>query len=328
MEELKYNILWLDDYFGKLHDNVECRKPEIKAFIRDLDNAIEYGFKVNGVDTFDAFAKEMRNIDKYDAIILDLKGMTIDGQESDSIVKNALDLIRNNKQVLTYIYSANLDDRYFSLTIEDLKNAGRVFDKNSSSIVMYEKIKQDLDSSLRFYEGYEYCLNLFTENYLNSKNRAIMDKILINYNTLDDTYQPYNGMRHILEDLCNGLVRVGLIPKYIYYKDDELKTLNQRLKYLAEFCHTHTDENKKPIFEYDNPIVPFSVCSIEIKYIFKFLKDITNNYSHFLEENPDYLGFGESAYQYNRLVKQSCYPAFFVAMKWYYNYMSKNDRKK
>ena len=193
---------------------------------------------------------------------------------------------------------------------------------------MYEKIKQDLDSSLRFYEGYEYCLNLFTENYLNSKNRAIMDKILINYNTLDDTYQPYNGMRHILEDLCNGLVRVGLIPKYIYYKDDELKTLNQRLKYLAEFCHTHTDENKKPIFEYDNPIVPFSVCSIEIKYIFKFLKDITNNYSHFLEENPDYLGFGESAYQYNRLVKQSCYPAFFVAMKWYYNYMSKNDRKK
>lgn len=324
MEELKYNILWLDDYFG------QAKKSDQKVFFRDVDDAIEYGFKVKGVDTFEAFAEEMRNIDRYDAIILDLRGMTKNGQESDSIIMYARDLIRENKQVLTYIYSANIDDesKIFSLPLEDLRNAGHVFGKGESVSIMYEKIKQDLDSSLRFYVGYEYCLNLFTENYLCSENRGIMDEILVHYNTLNDTYQPYNGMRHILEDLCNGLVRVGLIPKCIYYKDDELKTLNQRLKYLAEFCHTHTDENNKQIFEYDNPMVPFSVCSIEIKYIFKFLKDITNNYSHFLEKNPDYLGFGESAYQYNRLVKQSCYPAFFVAMKWYYNYMSKNFRKK
>ena len=119
-------------------------------------------------------------------------------------------------------------------------------------------------------------------------------------------------------------------PKNIYFKDDELKTLNQRIDYLAKFYHTHNDKNKngKPIFEYDNPIVPFSVCSREIKYIFNFLKDITNKYSHFLKENPNYLGPGESAHQYNRLVKQSCYPAFFVAMKWYYNYMSKSFHKK
>ena len=135
-------------------------------------------------------------------------------------------------------------------------------------------------------------------------------------------------MRQILEDLCNGLVSVGVIPQNIYFKDDELRTLNQRIDYLVKLCHTHKDENGKTIFEYDNPIVPFSVCSREIKYIFNFLKDITNKYSHFLKENPNYLGPGESAHQYNRLVKQSCYPAFFVAMKWYHNYMSKNFRKK
>lgn len=332
MEELKYNILWLDDYFGQLPENAEGYiKKALKTFNRDVDDAIEYGFKVKGVDTFEAFAEEMRNIDRYDAIILDLRGMTKDGQESDSIIMYARELIRENKQVLTYIYSANLDDesKIFSLPLEDLRNAGHVFGKGESISIMYERIKQDLDSSLRFYVGYEYCLNLFTENYLSSENRGIMDEILIHYNTLDDTYQPYNGMRQILEDLCNELVSVGVIPKNIYFKDDELKTLNQRIDYLAKFYHTHNDKNKngKPIFEYDNPIVPFSVCSREIKYIFNFLKDITNKYSHFLKENPNYLGPGESAHQYNRLVKQSCYPAFFVVMKWYYNYMSKNFHK-
>lgn len=323
MEELKYNILWLDDYFG------QAKKSDQKVFFRDVDDAIEYGFKVKGVDTFEAFAEEMRNIDRYDAIILDLRGMTKNGQESDSIIMYARDLIRENKQVLTYIYSANIDDesKIFSLPLEDLRNAGHVFGKGESVSIMYEKIKQDLDSSLRFYVGYEYCLNLFTENYLSSENRGIMDEILVHYNTLDDTYQPYNGMRQILEDLCNELVSVGVIPKNIYFKDDELKTLNQRIDYLAKLCHTHKDEDGKKIFEYDNPIVPFSVCSREIKYIFNFLKDITNKYSHFLKENPNYLDPGESSHQYNRLVKQSCYPAFFVAMKWYYNYMSKNFHK-
>lgn len=323
MEELKYNILWLDDYFG------QAKKSDQKVFFRDVDDAIEYGFKVKGVDTFEAFAEEMRNIDRYDAIILDLRGMTKNGQESDSIIMYARDLIRENKQVLTYIYSANIDDesKIFSLPLEDLRNAGHVFGKGESVSIMYEKIKQDLDSSLRFYVGYEYCLNLFTENYLSSENRGIMDEILVHYNTLDDTYQPYNGMRQILEDLCNELVSVGVIPKNIYFKDDELKTLNQRIDYLAKLCHTYKDEDGKKIFEYDNPIVPFSVCSREIKYIFNFLKDITNKYSHFLKENPNYLGPGESSHQYNRLVKQSCYPAFFVAMKWYYNYMSKNFHK-
>lgn len=268
MEELKYNILWLDDYFG------QAKKSDQKVFFRDVDDAIEYGFKVKGVDTFEAFAEEMRNIDRYDAIILDLRGMTKNGQESDSIIMYARDLIRENKQVLTYIYSANIDDesKIFSLPLEDLRNAGHVFGKGESVSIMYEKIKQDLDSSLRFYVGYEYCLNLFTENYLSSENRGIMDEILVHYNTLDDTYQPYNGMRQILEDLCNELVSVGVIPKNIYFKDDELKTLNQRIDYLAKLCHTHKDEDGKKIFEYDNPIVPFSVCSREIKYIFNFLK--------------------------------------------------------
>lgn len=331
MEELKYNILWLDDYFGQLPENVEGYiKKAHKTFNRDVDDAIEYGFKVKGVDTFEAFADEMRNIDRYDAIILDLKGMTKNGQENDSIIMYARELIRENKQVLTYIYSANLDDdsKIFLLPLEDLRNAGHVFEKGESPRIMYERIKQDLDSSLRFYKGYEYCLNLFTEHYLSSANREIMDKILINYNTLDDTYQPYNGMRQILEDLCNELVSVGLIARNVYYKDDELKTLNKRIEYLAETCHTHKDENNKTIIEYDNPIVPFSICSREIKYIFKYLADITNKYSHFLENNLTYLGPGESAHQYNRLVKQSCYPAFFVAMKWYYNYMSKNYCKR
>ena len=125
MEELKYNILWLDDYFG------QAKKSDQKVFFRDVDDAIEYGFKVKGVDTFEAFAEEMRNIDRYDAIILDIRGMTKNGQESDSIIMYARDLIRENKQVLTYIYSANIDDesKIFSLPLEDLRNAGHVLEK-------------------------------------------------------------------------------------------------------------------------------------------------------------------------------------------------------
>ena len=58
MEELKYNILWLDDYFGQLPENAEGYiKKALKTFNRDVDDAIEYGFKVKGVDTFEAFIR-------------------------------------------------------------------------------------------------------------------------------------------------------------------------------------------------------------------------------------------------------------------------------
>ena len=50
---------------------------------------------------------------------------------------------------------------------------------------------------------------------------------------------------------------------------------------------------------------------------------MTNNYSHFLKKHPNYLRKDENVLEYDALIQQSVYPAFFVVMKWYYGYMSK-----
>ena len=139
-----------------------------------------------------------------------------------------------------------------------------------------------------------------------------MDLIVENYASMDADFSPYNCMRHILEDMMKELVDRGLIPA-------RNRTLNQRVDYLTKRCYRKKEVPSE--LDFDNTMVPFSVCPRELKRVIEFLADITNHNSHFFESTHSYLRPGETVGEYKMLLLKMVYPAFFYIMKWYYGFM-------
>lgn len=326
MNNLKYKILWLDDDFKPINKDINSDENLTrKTFHEDVEIASDYGLDVVGVSSYENFCAEMNNISSYQAIVFDLKGIEKAKAVTDRVIHDALQLVKSHKNLPTFVYSNNITYDKFELTIADMNEAGRCFDKGLGVKHLYLKILEVLDSDLHYYEGREECLMVFTKGYLDAtSNKAIMDELLKRYDEKDRFYSPYNFMRQILENVLQKLTDVGLIK-------EPSDKFNKRIAYLAEKVNPLKDkdgnvvlgENNKLILNYEDPLVSYSDCRREIKYIFKYLDDMTNRYSHFLETSPNYLRQGETVLEYNALIQQSVYPAFFVAIKWFFGYMEK-----
>lgn len=120
----------------------------------------------------------------------------------------------------------------------------------------------------------------------------------------------------------------GMLQKMVDYGDiitgdGEKSSFNNRLDYITNRCEEYENEKGKKVILYDRPLFPNEKCSKEIKYVLDFLGNITNNNSHFLKDDPTYLRKDEASLEYNILLQKSIYPAFFLAMKWYYGFMTK-----
>ena len=212
-----------------------------------------------------------------------------------------------------YIYSSNKEMETFKLTIHDIESQKRAFSKGEGVEPLIRKIMTDMSCLYNFYVGHEECQNLFNEGFLKSKIKPIMDELVKRYSDSSLTYDPYNRMRKILENMLQNLTDIGIIKVDVNAKD----SLNIRIKYLCESCPIKRNKEGKEVPDFDNPFVPFSTCNQETKYLIKFLGDMTNHNSHFVTKHSDsYLG-----YYYDRNVLQATYSAFFAVMKWYYTFM-------
>ena len=327
MSEYIYKVLWLDDDFEAVSDKTNIDENHTrKTFQEDVEMAGDYGIQVVGVSNYEMFCEEVKNLPSFQAVIFDLKGMEREKTVSNYVMPDALDILRKNKELPVFIYSANITSERFEIPIRNIQSEGRCFSKAMGVTPLYEKIIEVLDANLHYYQGHEECLLLFEKQYLKSTNRENMDAILKNHEKMYLPKGPYNNMRDILEDMTDTLVEVELI------KEPLKKKLGPKIKYLADKTNPKRDINGniikkadgKPEPDYENPVVPFSVCPIEIKYTLKYLDDMANRYSHFLETHPDYLRQGETIYEYNVMIQQSVYPAFFVVMKWFYSYMERH----
>ena len=276
---------------------------------------------MDGVWNLQDFEYKIKDYGKYQAVIFDLRGLDHDNKFNDRIMRDAKKIVDHLPNIETFIYSANLNDRYFAPHIEDLE--GRVFNKGKGVERLYKKIREVLDNNLHYYKNHEECLALFNEGILNQLNRPRMDELLRKYEAKDSLYSPYNSMRQILEDMLDKLQKYGIIR--IADGGDKFETFNLRMKYLAEDYYKKNSDGKY-VLDYESPKVPFELCRREIKYILKFLKDITNHYSHFLEKNQNYLR-EYNIYGCNLLIQQSAYQAFFAVMKWYYSLMHGRPQK-
>ena len=318
-----YNILWFDDDFEPINlDESHEENTTRDAFYEDVSYANEYGLNVVGVWNLQDFENKIKDYRKYQAVIFDLRGLDYDNKFNDSIMPKAYKMVESLPNIEIFIYSANLNDRYFGSYVESLED--HTFNKGLGVDPLYKKIREVLDNNHHYYRNHEECLALFNEGILSYANRTHMDELLRKYEAKDGLYSPYNSMRHILEDMLNKLQEYRIIR--IVDNGDKIETFNLKMKYLAEDYYFKKNADCKSVLDYDNPKVPFELCRREIKYAMKFLKDITNHYSHFLEKNPNYLKEYDS-YGCNLLIQQSAYKAFFAAMKWYYSLMHGRPNK-
>lgn len=315
-----YNILWLDDYFATTSkdDTNENYRTAVNGFLRDVRRVEESGIHVKGVSTYFEFAEEFkRNFGLYHGVVFDLRGMAMSfGQEAESeVVAEAINLVKSTKSIPMYIYSNNIDQIEFKITIRGIVEGGRAFDKGLLVGNLIHKMHSDFDSFYHYYAGHEECLNLYNEGFLAIHTKALMDDLLKNFNDLSHASKPYNNMRQILENLTRTLCVIKLIDL-----DPDSSSFNQRVRMLAEFCHPQKDANNNPIpgtLDFNNPIVSYSDMNKETKILLRFLALMTNKDSHF----DPYYSANDYGSDFNLSVLKATYHAFFAVMNWYYRFM-------
>lgn len=321
----KYKIIWLDDDFIPMIQNPSC--PEDKqinlrrsTLLEDAQLAADYEMEVSKASSFEQFEANKDVFGTFDAVILDLRGLDNKDSFNVRVTGAAKALADKYPGLLEYVYSANIDDPAFEITIGPLKDLGRCFSKALGPQSLFERIKADLDSKLNFYKGHEECLAILQEGFIDSAHKPAMNALLEDFAQKRPDADPYNDMRKIMENMLQKLDEYGDIE----ISAGQKPSFNSRLEYITKLCEVHTDkETGRKVIDYDKPLFPFEKCSREVKYVLSFLGDITNLYSHFLKDNPSYLRKNEVSLEYNMLLQQSVYPAFFLAMKWYYGYMTK-----
>lgn len=321
----KYRVLWLDDDFVPMIPNPSS--PEDKqinlrrsTLLEDAQLAADYDLEVSIASSYEQFEANKDVFGTFDAVILDLRGLDNKDSFNVRVTGSAKALVDKYPGLLEYVYSADPDDPVFEITIGPLKDLGRCFNKGLGAEPLFKKIKDDLDSKLNYYKSHEECLSILQEGYIDSDHKPAMNALLEDYVQKRPEADPYNDMRKILENMLQKLEEYGDIVMSAGQKS----SFNNRLEYITTLCEVHTDEKTgKKSVDYDKPLFPFEKCSREVKYVLSFLGDITNHYSHFLKDNPTYLRKNEASLEYNMLLQESVFPAFFLAIKWYYGYMTK-----
>ena len=321
----KYRILWLDDDFVPMIEapnSSEEKQINLRrgALIDDAQLAADYDMQVSCASSYEQFEANKDVFGTFDAVIFDLRGLDNKDSFNVRVMGAAKALADKYPGLLEYVYSANIDDPAFEITIGPLKDLGRCFNKALGAQSLFTKIKEDLDSKLNYYKGHEECLALLQEGYISSDHKPAMNALLEDYLLEKPEATPYNDMRRILENMLQKLEEYGDIEM----GDGQKSSFNSRLDYITNRCEESIDEvTRRKVINYDKPVFPFEKCGREIKYVLDFLGNITNHYSHFLKDNPTYLRKNEAALEYNMLLQESVYPAFFLAMKWYYGFMTK-----
>lgn len=162
---ITYNILWFDDDFEPVEQTETPEEnAQRKAFQTDVTNARKtFHFHVSGVSNYEDFCKQLHQISRYQAVVLDLRGLEKDGVASDFVMYEALRELDDAATLPIYIYSADTEDVRFELLINPMKQQGRCFNKLQGIHGLFKKMKDDLEDSLHVYEDCPECLELFNE---------------------------------------------------------------------------------------------------------------------------------------------------------------------
>ena len=156
----KYKVLWLDDDFVPMIQTPSS--PEDKqinlrrsTLIEDAQLAADYDLEVSKASSYEQFEANKDAFGTFDAVILDLRGLDNKDSFNVRVTGAAKALVDKYPGLLEYVYSANIEDPAFEITIGPLKDLGRCFSKALGPQPLFERIKEDLDSKLNYYNGHE-----------------------------------------------------------------------------------------------------------------------------------------------------------------------------
>ena len=318
-------VLWLDDDFQDIHEDLseDVKEKRIRMH-QALDDASLFGLEIDAVPFFDVFLKKIKQYPQYQVVILDLKGLDRNDPSNNRIFKEAQRLLQS-LPLMQYVYSGtrNDDPRLF-YDLEDFeKSGGTIVSKNVDIPTFFQRIKNDLiiKQYQPYYKGNEYCRELISRGYLSPSAQilAAMNQIMQHFYERDRLYAPYNNMRIIMENMLDQLAKIGEI-KLTETPVESNKRFSSRLRFLARDCEIKriSRDNKDVEYDFDKPVYPYEKCPKEIKIVMLFLGDVVNNWSHFLDEHPDYLREGEISTDYNVHIQAAAYESFLLVMKWYY----------
>lgn len=204
----RYKVLWIDDEPEKQDGFLES------AYLEGLD--INY-FKTSklGVDEL------VKNVELYDAIILDAMGFNETEDEKASLTGlfnliKTINSLSDRKKIPYFIYSGHLDKDENSSAREMLAQE-TIFVKSRDNHLLFETIKneanQQIDTQLR--HKYNHVFEVVENNYINSNNRNRLLKIVKNLEdkrsmSSEDLFTP---LRKLLEKMQSKLVEIGYMPE-------------------------------------------------------------------------------------------------------------------
>jgi len=316
----KFKILWLDDFFGpitdvmdedtrKSHNNFQDKVNELVEDYPDIEFVTIYSIN----QFFD-----ITDLHQYQAIIFDLRGLNPEDSQDTLPIHQALEII-GNKDILTYIFSANTDAGEYTNDINKIRQLGRCFSKNDSdkeyNLSSYEclmrKVYQELTDSMYLFEGKEECLRIFNNNWVDSSEETLgwMKNILNTWDKKEVHILPADDMRKICEMIAKKLIGIGLLPI------NTPITIKQWTKYFTDSFirkdDTGTREIEKDITkrDYNNPYVPFVLCDKGVRVMMEHAAATLDNQNHYYSTIKDKI--------IREKIWNSAFDAFFVIIRWF-----------
>jgi len=292
-------ILWVDDKFLDPEDKFTKRVKEDIDECQDQENMIDVDMVSNREDFLKFLASSKT---KYVAIILDAEtsDRVNDSPDIKTFDLHLRPVDKLNYNIMKFVYSS-YPDQVKKMALE------YGFDiRDKSEIEPYDllvEIKDRLD--LEFPIVPELIMSV-REGFISQSNEKYMRNIVSSYSDNDRT--PLEDMRYILEDIFEHLVNIKLIN---YKALSATGSLSAKVDYLVHGGQINGTKY----------FVPYNVCPIEVRYAIQCLDPCSQIYHH--NQNTTWQRMESKTFkdQYEHFFKEMAYNAFFITVRWYYNFM-------
>jgi hypothetical protein len=305
MEEIIYNILWIDDE----HELLSATKGRAK---RNGINLVAFKSLNVGMDELE------KNYHKYDGVILDAKMFEneddIPGTEDTEFVFRANDRVHHiQKAFKLFILTGQaeaFDDQTFNKAFKNVYKKGDDEDIQRLFQDVKEAASKQEDFQIR--NKHKKVFECCSEKYIGVQaGRNILK--LIKEKDSRDNYDHFNIIRKIIEDLFISFYKNGLLP--LDFIEDRV-SLNPASKFLMgkesdeeyykEFGYIHNDETHLP------------------KSVADKLKSILNDVQAGSHRSgiEDHLNELRSPYYFSIVLDSMLY-----ILDWYKDYIDSNPRK-
>lgn len=236
MEDIFYNILWIDDE----HETMSGTKGRAK---RNGINLIPYKSLNGGMSELE------RNYPNYDGVLLDAKFFENENDEAksedtDNVHRAKERLLQLPKKFEIFVLTAQAEayeDRTFKKAFTKVYEKGKEEDVNRLFSDIKEAAKGQLDTQLR--HSYKRVFDLCTERYIGElAGQDILNLLKGNNETNIDSN--FNAIRKVVEDIFIAFNKFNLLPKEFVSPS---VALNQSSIFLAgQEQYESTDAVYKP----------------------------------------------------------------------------------